>query len=139
MLHKILGQQRTKTTKPRPGLYYTISKDDYNVAGLPMQFNITVSGSAYPFYFRFDLFENVTNSSAYLEDVREASKSFIFPATTPPGNYSLKVQVYFVFDMIRLMKISGPGHIEFEVKSKCPIARESISLECRSMPMNCDE
>lgn len=100
----------------RVGLSYDITKDEYNVAGLPMQFNISVSASASPFYYKFDLFENVTNSSVYLEDTKKASHSFVFPATTRPGVYRLYVMVFFVFDGFKLLKISGPDYVDFEVK-----------------------
>ena len=84
-----------------------------------MQFNITVTGSAYPFYYRFDLSENVTNSSTYLVDVKGISTSFVFPVKTSPGTYRLNVEVYFVIEGFKLMKISGPDYVDFEVKGTC--------------------
>ena len=83
-----------------------------------MQFNITVSDSAWPYNYKFELLENVTNSSIYLEDPIKITKNYIFDLKTKPGIYRLNLQVFFVFASIKVMKINGPSHVDFEIKSK---------------------
>jgi len=99
-------------------MYYTISKDAYNIAGAPMQFNITVSESASPISFKFEFSENVTNSSSTAYDQLRTTKDFIFPQAVQPGIYRLNVKVFLVFNIIVLMKVDGPSYIDFEIKDK---------------------
>lgn len=81
-----------------------------------MQFNVTVTDSAYPLNYRFKFQENVTDSSTWLEDVSKVTKEFIFPNTTKPGTYRLNVQVYLIFNVFEIMKINGPSYIDFDIK-----------------------
>lgn len=81
-----------------------------------MQFNITVSDSAYPFYYKFELSENITNSTIILTDDKMVTKNYIFPKITKSDNYTLRVQVYFMFEAFKIMKVNGPSHIDFEVR-----------------------
>lgn len=84
-----------------------------------MQFNVSASDTAWPFLYKFDLSENVMNTSVSLQNFKQISYDFVFPKDTKPGIYRLKVQVYFMFDLVKIMRLSGPEGIDFEIKGNC--------------------